>query len=445
MPKSTAVYVCSHCDAQYPKWVGRCSSCGQFGTVSTQAVLIGPRAAAAAGRAAELVSLGGQAAPTPKWSSASPEVDRVLGGGFTPGSTVLLAGAPGVGKSTLILALAARCSGAVLYASGEESASQVAARLKRLHMPSNQISFSSDTDVRAVGSAAGALRPRFVVVDSLQTMLVPEAGGPAGSPTQLRAVVAELTALAKATAATVVIIGHVTKAGVAAGPKSTEHLVDVVLTLEGEPHQALRVLRAGKNRFGPTDEVGVFQSGPSGLVDVANPSALFLAERHHGAGSCATALAQGSRSLLIEVQALVTRSRTFRPARATTGFDVGRLQVLLAVLGERAGLRLGTSDVYINLPGGLRSREPALDLAVCVAVASAVLRKSVPRDVVVFGEVGLGGEVRPVAGAERRLYEAVRLGFTQALTAPLAEGALPPAGMALAAVRTVAEAVEWLR
>jgi len=446
MPRSSSVYTCSHCDAQYPKWVGRCASCGQFGTVGTTPVLVGTRSATVSGAApATVMSLSGMDAARAKYTTGSKEVDRVLGGGFTSGSTLLLTGNPGIGKSTLVLALAAHTNGRVLYASGEESADQVGARLKRLKLSGEHISFSPDTDIRAIASVAGSIRPVLLVVDSLQTFAVPAADGAAGSPTQVRAVLAELVALTKATTATVIIIGHVTKAGVAAGPKSVEHLVDVVLALEGEPSSPLRILRAAKNRFGPTDEVGVLQSSDGGLTDVANPSALFLAERHQGAGSCVTALVQGSRSLLVEVQALVTHSRAYRPARATTGFDTSRLQVLLAVLAERAGVRLGTSDVYINLPGGLKSREPALDLAVCLAAASAALRKPVPRDAVVFGEVGLGGEVRPVVGAERRLQEASRLGFRQAVVAPLPKGAKLPPEVALAEVRSVTEAVDWLR
>ncbi len=447
-PHSNTVYTCSNCDAQYPKWVGRCSSCGKFGTVSTEPTVVvrSPQAAAGATPAAT-VSLSGMAQSYhgQRQPTGYGEVDRVLGGGLVPGSVTLLSGEPGVGKSTLLLALGDRLQAPVLYASGEESAEQVSGRLKRLGLAGVNLSFTSETNVGALGATVRNLSPRLVVVDSLQAVSVPQASGSAGSPTQLKAALAELVALAKATLVPVVVIGHVTKEGVAAGPKAIEHLVDVVLTLDGAEHQPLRFLRASKNRFGATDEVGVFEMNEQGLVEVANPSALFLSERHQGPGSAITALLEGSRSLLIELQALVTHSRLTYPRRSTTGFDGSRLEMLLAVLGERAGVKLNFSDVYINLAGGFKSREPALDLAVCAAVASAASKRPLPPDLVVFGEVGLGGEVRPVVGAERRLQEAARLGFTQALIPQLAASAKLPASLALVPVRTLAEAVEWIR
>lgn len=396
--------------------------------------------------AAAVVSLGGlnntqiQRRPT-----GLGEVDRVLGGGLAQGGVVLLTGEPGIGKSTLLLGLAAQCQGAALYVSGEESAEQVSARLKRLGTPASNLSFTAESKIESIVPTVQELKPVLVVIDSLQTMTSAEADSAIGSPNQVRAVLSELVSLAKSTGAAIVVIGHVTKEGVAAGPKTVEHLVDVVLSLEGSPQQELRFLRANKNRFGSTDEVGVFQMKEGGLLEVANPSALFLAERHQGAGSCITALVEGSRSLLVEVQALVTRSRFSQPKRATTGFDFNRLQMLLAVLSERAGVRLSWSDVYVNLAGGFRSKEPSLDLAVCVAVASASLKRALPNDLVVFGEVGLGGEIRPVAGVERRLQEAARLGFKQALTAALPKETKVPAGFAAAEFKHLSEAVEWVR
>ncbi len=447
-PRLSAVYTCSNCDAQYPKWVGRCSQCGKFGTVATDPQVVARAAPQAAGSApAATVSLGNltNTYHGKRQGTGYAEVDRVLGGGFVPGSVTLLSGEPGVGKSTLLLALAERLQAPVLYASGEESAEQVSGRLKRLGLAGSKLSFTTETNVGSLSATVRQLKPALLVMDSLQAASLPEETGTSGSPALVRAALSELVTLAKGTNVPVVVVGHVTKAGVAAGPKAIEHLVDVVLTLEGAEHQPLRFLRASKNRFGATDEVGVFEMGEQGLVEVQNPSALFLSERHQGAGSCITALLEGSRSLLCEVQALVTHSRQSYPKRATTGFDANRLEVLLAVLGERAGVKLNYSDVYINLAGGFRSREPALDLAVCIAVASAATKRPLPKDLVVFGEVGLGGEVRPVVGAERRLQEAARLGFVQALVPQGLNVERLPSDLALVPVKTVSEAVEWIR
>jgi len=359
---------------------------------------------------------------------------------------VLLSGEPGVGKSTLVLVLAEKCGADVLYASGEESVEQVQGRIKRLGLTAGRLHFTTATDIRAVVESAKQLKPALLVVDSLQTMQLEDIDGAAGSPTQTRGVLSELIALAKNLGMIVLVIGHVTKEGVAAGPKAIEHLVDIVLTLDGAEHQALRFLRASKNRFGPTDEVGVFQMAENGLIEVSNPSALFLAERHSGPGSCVAALLEGSRSLLIEVQALVTRTSNIKyPKRATTGFDLNRLQMLLAVLGERTPIKLDFKDVYVNLAGGFKSREPSLDLAVCLAVTSATLKKILPRDLVVWGEVGLGGEVRPVVAMERRLAEAGRLGFKQALTPKLPANAKLPKDIELVLIKNLTEAVEWMR
>ncbi len=447
MAKVSIVYACSNCDAQYPKWTGRCSQCGKFGTIGTEgaAIQAARKPVGPSSVPAEAVSLSqAGAVQAPKTATGFAEADRVLGGGLAKGSVLLVSGEPGVGKSTLFLAIAGRAASA-LYASGEESAEQVAGRFHRLGLKGESLAFVSSTDVLALTASIRQRLPQLTVVDSLQTFQHPGTDGSLGSPNQVRAVAAELAQTAKATGVPVAIVGHVTKEGIAAGPKTVEHLVDVVLALDGDPHQSLRFLRASKNRFGSTDEVGVFKIDDRGLAEVANPSELFLRERHHGAGSCVTCVLEGSRSLAIELQALVTRAHQSRPTRATTGFDANRLQVLLAVLGERAGVRLNFSDVYINLAGGFRSREPALDLAVCAAVASAALKKTLPQDLMVFGEVGLGGEVRPVTGMGKRLMEAGRLGFKQALVPTLPGDIHPPKDMQVVAVRTVAEAVDWVR
>ncbi len=444
----STVYSCSNCDAQYPRWVGRCSQCGKFGTISTEGTVIQKATVKSASSVpvADTVNLGSlKSVNVPKFSSGYGEIDRVIGGGIAQSGVTLVTGEPGVGKSTLLLALAGRLGKKVLYVSGEESAEQVSGRLQRLNISGDQISFTTASEVGSLVQVINHQLPQLVVVDSLQTMASGQAEGSAGSPNQVRAVLAGLIEAAKSTKAAIFVIGHVTKEGVAAGPKSIEHLVDVVLQLEGNSNQSLRFLRASKNRFGPTDEVGVFQMEEHGLVEVSNPSALFLAERHQGSGSCITAVLEGTRSLLIELQALVAHSRLAYPKRATAGFDVNRLGMLLAVLGERAGVKLNYSDVYINLAGGFRSREPALDLAVIASVASATLKKPLPHDLIVFGEVGLGGEVRPVVGAEKRLNETSRLGFKQVLMPNLSTKTKLPTGLELIPVRTVAEAVDWLR
>jgi len=447
MSKANIVYTCSNCDAQYPKWVGRCSQCGKFGTISTAPVtmLASTKVSVQSVPAAtvHLASLGNQ--KVNYLATGLAEFDRVLGGGLVASGVLLLTGEPGVGKSTLLLTLAERLQQVVLYISGEEAASQISGRLHRLNLSGQQLHFASETNILSLNQSVRNLQPSLVVVDSLQTMYVDSVAAEPGSPSQVRAVLAELVGIAKETGAAVVVIGHVTKEGVAAGPKTVEHLVDVVLSLEGVEQQGLRFLRANKNRFGPTDEVGVFQMQEEGLLEVSNPSSLFLAQRHQGAGSCVTALLEGSRSLLVEVQALVTRSRLAYPKRATTGFDFNRLQVLLAVLGERAGLKLNFSDVYVNLAGGFRSKEPALDLAVCLAIASAYFKKPLPQDVVVFGEVGLGGEVRQVVALEKRLQESARLGFTQAVIGAVGQNSKIPSKLSLAVVQNINEAVEWVR
>lgn len=448
MARPSVVYTCSNCDAQYPRWVGRCSQCGKFGTIGTEGAVVQQTkisSVSVSSAPAETVSLSQVAfGNVQRFSTGFAEADRVLGGGLVKGSVLLATGEPGVGKSTLFLAMADKANGA-LYASGEESAEQVSGRLHRLGLTGASLAFVASTDVSALVATIKQKQPRLVVVDSLQTFSHSGADGSPGSPSQVRAVASELAQMAKITGVPVVIIGHVTKEGVAAGPKTIEHLVDVVLALDGDSHQSLRFLRTSKNRFGSTDEVGVFKLDEAGFAEVPNPSELFLEHRHTGAGACVTSVLEGSRSLLIELQALVTRSQLARPTRATTGFDTNRLQMLLAVLGERAGLKLNFSDVYINLAGGFRSKEPALDLAVCLAAASASLKKTLPKDLIVFGEVGLGGEVRPVTGMVKRLTEAARLGFRQAMVPVLPNEVRLPAGLEPIVVHNIAEAVEWAR
>jgi DNA repair protein RadA/Sms len=371
------------------------------------------------------------------------EIDRVLGGGLVPGSLILLGGDPGIGKSTLILQLALALSknGEVLYVSGEESGEQVKMRLQRLDGQSGDLKFLGETNVETVVATVDHDKPVLAIVDSVQTMYWTHIPGEAGSVNQVRATTVKLLEASKRNRTAIVIIGHVTKEGFVAGPKTLEHLVDTVLYLEGDQYHAFRVLRCVKNRFGPTNEVGVFEMQDRGLVEVKNPSAVFLAERHEGPGSCVTVIMEGSRPFVVEVQALVNQTVFGVPRRTASGVDFNRLQLLLAVLGKRVGLRLATQDVFVNIVGGLKSSEPGADLAVCLAIASAALGKPVPKDLVAIGEVGLGGEVRTVSLIEQRLKEAGKLGFKNAVVAKSA----PSGGartLAFLVVQAVREAVK---
>lgn len=343
------------------------------------------------------------------------EVDRVLGGGFVPGGVVLLAGEPGIGKSTLVLQMAAGCeveAKTVLYVAGEESPEQIRLRIQRLGLKFSHLSFLPEVNVQVAVKTIEQEKPGLVIVDSIQTMRHEEVESEAGSVTQIRAGTSVLLQLAKQTHVPIIIIGHVNKDGMVAGPKALEHLVDAVLYLEGERTHPYRVLRAEKNRFGSTNEVGIFDMQERGLIEVANPSELFLDGRHAVSGSCVTALMEGSRPLLLEVQALVQRTVFGFPLRKASGFDLNRLHVLLAVLEKRAGVGVSTQDVHVNVVGGLRADDPGVDLAVCLAVASSALGKVVPEGLMAVGEVGLGGEVRPVARAQDRVNEAEKLKFT---------------------------------
>lgn len=381
-------------------------------------------------RAAELVSLAIDDSTAARSSTGIGEVDRVLGGGIVPGAVVLIAGEPGIGKSTLVAQIAGSVrSGQVIYASGEESAGQLAGRFRRLTVNSNplqglsrekvlkdigNIAYLGETDVGRVIATARKEQPALLIVDSAQTLTSSEVESSAGSPNMVRAATAMLVELAKKTDLPIIIVGQVTKDGSVAGPKTLEHLVDVVLNLEGDAVHATRILRASKNRFGSADEVGVFEMKEAGLVPIENPSERFLAERTNTPGSVITATVEGSRVFLVEVQALVEKTFYGTPVRRASGFDTNRLQMLSAILSKRAGLKLGESDIFVNVIGGLSLDEPAADLAVAAAIISAVKNEPVAEGVIVFGEVGLGGEVRSVSFVERRLKESVRMGMNSA-------------------------------
>ncbi|GLU87137.1 DNA repair protein RadA [Kocuria sp. NBRC 114282] len=380
------------------------------------------------------------------------ELDRVLGGGLVPGAVILLAGEPGVGKSTLLLDVAARVAQgtaprgprSVLYITGEESAAQVKLRADRVGALADSLYLTSETDLSTALGQVEALSPEVLVVDSVQTLASAEVDGSAGGVTQVREVAASLIAAAKSRGMTVLLVGHVTKEGTIAGPRLLEHLVDVVCQFEGQKHSSIRLLRAVKNRYGPTDDVGCFELVDSGIRSVSDPSGLFVSRTAHPvSGTCLTVTMEGRRPLLAEVQALLDQSSTAQPRRATSGLDGSRVAMLLAVLQRRAGVGLASMDAYVSTVGGVRLSEPAADLATALALASAAQDKPLPQRLVCFGEVGLAGEVRPVPGIEQRIREVARLGFTHAVVPASPQGLSSiPDGFRVREVTSLVEALQ---
>ncbi|GBD28486.1 DNA repair protein RadA [bacterium HR31] len=435
-------YVCQSCGYRSPRWLGRCPNCDAWNSLVEE--LDVPRRPAAS-RTAKPTPLP-EVSPMPeeRWPTGIGELDRVLGGGFVPGSLVLVGGDPGIGKSTLALQAAFRLAEAgrpVLYVAGEESAQQTRMRAERLGAVSRGVWVVAETDLDAVLGSVRKLRPALVVVDSIQTVYRPDVPSAPGSVGQVRECAAALLQLAKSEGTAVLLVGHVTKEGMLAGPKVLEHLVDTVLYFEGERHQAYRILRATKNRFGSTNEIGVFEMGPGGLVEVPNPSAAFLGERPPGAaGAAVVCTLEGSRPLLVEVQALVAPSAFGTPRRATSGVDYNRLLLLVAVLEKHAGFALSQADVYANAAGGVRVEEPAADLGIALALASSYRTLALDGRTVFCGELGLAGEVRPVPQLARRLAEARKLGFERAFVPR--GGAAEGSGLDVVPVGTVVEALE---
>ncbi len=420
-------YRCAECGHGVAKWFGRCPECQAWGTLEEVGVPKAAHTRVVAGLpsspARPIAEVDIEAAKA-RHTGVS-ELDRVLGGGLVPGAVVLLAGEPGVGKSTLLLEVAYRWAaregeyGPTLYVTGEESAGQVRLRAERTGNVHGSMFLAAESDVGALIGHVDAVKPGLLVVDSVQTMASPAVDSAPGGVTQVRAVTAALVALAKERALPVLLVGHVTKDGSIAGPRVLEHLVDVVLHFEGDRHSSLRMLRGVKNRFGPADEVGCFELVESGIVGVPDPSGLFLNRRDVGVpGTAVTVAVEGKRSLLGEVQALVAKSHLGTPRRAVSGLDSARVAMILAVLERRGGVRLGDSDVFTATVGGMKIPEPAADLAVALSVATAARDVALPPDLVVLGEVGLAGEVRRVSGVKSRLAEALRLGFTKALIPP---------------------------
>jgi len=443
MARRFEIYLCNACEGVAPQWVGRCPHCGEWNTLAATSSQKVPSAGASG--AALAVSLrqvdGGEAAPMP---TGVVEVDRVLGGGFVSGSVTLVFGPPGVGKSTLlfqVLASVAATGAEVLLASAEESLSQVHGRATRIGAVPETLLALAGPDVVALEAAIVRHHPALVVVDSIQTVSDDELPGSAGSLVQVRACVDRLTRLAKSTGVPVVLVGHVTKDGDLAGPRAIEHLVDTVLSFDGDRHHSLRVLTAVKHRFGPAGEVGIFEMRDDGLRAVPDPGPMLLGDRMAGIpGSVVVPVLQGRRPLLVEVQALLGPSAGGTRPR-TLGIDAARVTLLLAVLSRRTEVVVGAAEVFAAAVGGISITEPAVDLGVAIAVASAAEERVVPSDLVVFGELGLAGEVRMVPGTDRRLAEAWRAGFTRALVPPSTPADAFPPGMDVVPVRTLAEAL----
>ncbi|QQS36097.1 MAG: DNA repair protein RadA [Ignavibacteriales bacterium] len=417
MAKPKIKYICSNCGYESLRWIGKCPECDSWNSFTEE--IIEPTKNKSARTKSPFTAKKINeisAAEEDRIMTGINEFDRVLGGGIMPGSVILLAGDPGIGKSTLALQTAATIKNKVLYVTGEESLKQIKLRSSRLKITSDDIYIIAETDLNPIISAINEIEPAVVIVDSIQTMQRSDMQNSAGTITQIRESTSLFMEEAKKKGFSVIIIGHVTKEGTIAGPKILEHIVDAVIQFEGESHHSFRILRAQKNRFGSTNEIGVFEMRENGLREVTNPSELFLSERDRNtSGSVITASMEGTRPILLEVQALVTPSNFGNPQRVATGFDYRRLSILLAVLEKRCGYRLSANNVFLNMAGGVKIYEPAIDLAVCCSIASNLLDKVADNNTVVIGEVGLGGEVRSVSNIEKRIQEAAKLGFKRVI------------------------------
>mgnify|MGYP000349333266 CR=1 FL=1 len=452
MAKPKSVYSCTECGATAPKWQGQCPGCGVWNTLVEsvlESAAAGQHRYSGLSKPAQLQPLSQvRAKELARVPTGIGEFDRVLGGGLVAGQVVLIGGDPGVGKSTLLLQALAQMSQSqhVVYVSGEESAEQIAMRASRLGVDPGRLDLLAEIQLEKIFSALQDARPEVAVIDSIQTVYSEALTSAPGSVAQVRECAAQLTRLAKSTGITIILVGHVTKEGALAGPRVLEHIVDTVLYFEGDTHQSFRLIRAIKNRFGAVNELGVFAMTEKGLKGVSNPSAIFLSQHADPvSGSCVLVTQEGTRPLLVEVQALVDTAHAPNPRRLSVGLEQNRLAMLLAVLHRHAGIACYDQDVFVNAVGGVRITEPAADLAVLLAVVSSLTDRPLPKKMIVFGEVGLAGEVRPAPRGQERLREAAKLGFTQAIIPTANQPRQPVDGLEIIAVDRLAEAVARLR
>mgnify|MGYP003294740128 CR=1 FL=1 len=457
--KLKSVYICSACGYESPKWNGKCPSCGEWNTFEEEIVEASPKKTSAkASASAAGVNLADKVRTLSqidtddeiRYSTGASELDRVLGGGLVKGSLVLLGGEPGIGKSTLLLQICSYLGKehSILYVSGEESVRQIKLRADRLEVDTPNLYLLSSTDAESICSTVTASQPEIVIIDSIQTMNIRDINSSSGSITQVRECTNMFMHMAKELEVPVFLVGHVNKDGAIAGPKVMEHIVDTVLFFEGDRHQSYRLLRAVKNRYGSTNEIGVFEMQDKGLEQVENPSQMFLSGRPVGvSGSCVGCIMEGTRPILAEVQALVTKSSYSAPRRTSTGFDFSRLAIIIAVLEKRAGLFYGTLDIYVNIVGGFRLDEPAADLPAALALYSSLMDMPINEKLVSFGEIGLGGEVRSVSNISQRIAEAQRLGFEKCIIPKMSLRQIDPKryNIGIIAVSNVRQAFDYLR
>ena len=448
MSKRSLSFICQNCGATHNRWQGKCEGCGEWNTLAEEGAErpAGPGRRPGKGRLFKLEALAGEAHDAPRLACGIAELDRVTGGGFVRGSVILMAGDPGIGKSTLLIQTAAalaRAGQRAVYISGEEAIAQVRLRAERLALSDAPVELASETAVEdIIATLSEGKTPRLIVIDSIQTMWTDTVESAPGTVTQVRGSAQALIRFAKRSGAAIILVGHVTKDGQIAGPRVVEHMVDAVLSFEGEGSHQFRILRAVKNRFGPTDEIGVFEMTGAGLREVANPSELFLSERDLGSpGTAVFAGMEGTRPLLVEIQALVAPSALGTPRPAVVGWDPSRLSMVLAVLDTHCGVRLGGHDVYLNVAGGMRIQEPAADLAAAAALVSSLANAPLPADAVYFGEVSLSGAIRPVAQAAARLKEAAKLGFARAVVPESARAEAGDPGLKVSDVGSLASLV----